>query len=44
MYPDMTWCIVSTDPTFVGAMENLLGFARQEVFTAASWEEYERLQ
>ena len=40
----MTWCILSSDPTFVGAMQNLLGFAGQEVFTATSWEEYERLQ
>ena len=46
MHPDMTmtWCILSTDPVFVGAMENLLSFAGQEVYTATTWGEYERLQ
>lgn len=33
MDPDlaMTWCILSTDPAFVAAMEALLGAAGQEV-------------
>ncbi len=46
MDPDlaMTWSILSTDPVFVGAMENLLGLAGQEVYTATTWAEYERLQ
>ena len=46
MDPDLalTWCIPSTDPVFVGAMENLLGFAGRDVYIATTWAEYERLQ
>ena len=40
----MAECTLSADPTFVGAMQNLLGPAVQQVFTATSWEEYGRLQ
>ena len=46
MDPDMAmvWCILSSDPTFIGAMEMLLAAAGQEVYAATSWREYERLQ
>ena len=40
----MTWCILSTDPAFVAAMWTLLGVVGQDVYTATTWDEYERLQ
>ena len=35
----MTWCILSRHATFVAAMEQLLGAAGQEVYTARTWDE-----
>ena len=44
MHPDMTWCILSRDEDFVEDMEGLLLSLGAQVYAAATWGEYARLQ
>ncbi len=44
MIPGMVFAVLSRDPDFVQDVAVLLRNAGAEVFAAASWEEYVRLQ
>ena len=44
MFPGMIFAVLSRDPDFVQDVAVLLRNAGAEVFAAASWEEYARLQ
>ncbi len=44
MFPNMTFCIMSTDPDFVSDFTQLLHSCSAEVYIATDFEEFRRLQ
>lgn len=44
MFPGMQWVVLSTDVEFCEDVRRMLGNVEADVYGAATWEEYERLQ